>query len=229
MRGDVDALCRISAVTARQNLASEVMRRGIAKRDAKRAGRAPPARLDVARAAAGRTPQRLPLGLAVPKPGALYGVARDFLGAYTVPAQREGQTVQKRAFHVCETERALLLAPRRAEAVLPDVLFAALERAYGAKCAHQAAPVSAAGGAPVKLFSAAEALPFPLFNALEGSAHAVHAVRINLGQETTVFALFGADAHAEAVAPDRLGLDARAFAQMQNRAAQMLAVAIGDE
>ena len=31
MRGDVDALCRISASTARQNLASEVMRRGIAK------------------------------------------------------------------------------------------------------------------------------------------------------------------------------------------------------
>lgn len=222
MRGDTNALHRIAETAERHNRASERMRRGITKSDAARTGKAPPKRVHVARASAGRTPLRSVSSLAVPKPGPRYAEARDNLAAYEVPVPRgDAPEQKKRAFHVFETERALLLAPRRTEAVAPDVLCEALERAYDG-----AWPLAVAGGATVELFSATEPLPFPLFSAVEGSAHAVHALRFNLDPGTTVFALWGTDAHAESVPPEKLGLDARGLAELQDKAAQMLALAV---
>lgn len=226
MRGDLGALERIAQTALRHNQASKRARRSIAKSDAGRTKGSHTRRVYVLRAPYSVYGPQEPLrGFEMSSCNTQYGVVRSALSAYTVSVHRTDKCEQRRAFHVYETSNAILIAPRREEAVSCATLLTAL---------HSVSPKGQepqvfARGAQVLLFTANEALEFPLFNAEKGTSNTVHATRIDLGKKVSVFALCGPDLHAGAVAPVYVGLERHSFNELQNKAVSMLALVVREE
>lgn len=226
MRGDLGALKRITQTTARHNQASERTRRSIEKSETGRAGSSHTRRVYVLRAPYSvYGPHKSLGGFTMSSCNPQYAAVRSALSAYTVPVHRTDKCEQRRAFHVYETSSAILIAPRREEAVSYATLLTALHSVSP----NGQEPQVFARGAQVLLFTANEELEFHLFAAVKGAASTVHATRIDLGKKTTVFALCGPDLHAGAVAPVHVGLERHHFKELQHKAASMLALDVREE
>jgi hypothetical protein len=236
MRGDVGALERQRTADARLDRASERVRRGIEKR-AKKRGRAAPVRIVVARAQPIPGPRIAQAGWALRKfdtegERQRLGVPQLCAGLSTyalegaAPATATATATATPLFHVAEAgDLALLVAPRRPEAVHIGTLINALETVRPlspALCVTHSAPIRLL---IASAFTAAP-LPFPLFNAPAETSRAVYAMAVRVYQGPLVLALWGAAAPIQVASHATLGLSNTEFAALQEQAARMLALTV---